>query len=98
MDCHYKTNPSARIPPVHQTLPVQQHVTRTGKGGDKNLLLGGTTWNLLKCWQLPDLHVWPQRKRQTCASLEEQQLPLLLPENGYMCTRAQRHAGGEQEL
>lgn len=41
MDCHYKTNPSARIPPVHQTLPVEQHLTWSRKGSlqkDFNLL------------------------------------------------------------
>lgn len=35
MACHYKTNPSACIPAVHQTLPVEQDVTQSGKGSYK---------------------------------------------------------------
>lgn len=37
MNCHYKTNPSACIPPVNQTLPVEQDMTQSGKGSYKNI-------------------------------------------------------------
>lgn len=52
MDCHYKTNPSPCIPPVHQTLPVEQDMTQSGKGG--------MTCNLFQGCQLSDLYMWPK--------------------------------------
>lgn len=63
MDCYYKTNLSACIPPVHQTLPVQQGMTQSGKGSYRNIYYTvGWLAICLKGCQHSDLPIWPKER------------------------------------
>lgn len=81
MACHYKTNPSACIPPVHQTLPVEQDTTQSGKGSYKKIY--STSWwgdlQFVPRLSTPWPSCWTQGKRRASTSLDVCKFSFLPP-------------------
>lgn len=91
MDCHYKTNPSVCIPPVHQTLPVEQDMTQSGKGSYKKIyfIVG---WLAICSKVVSSLtFICDPRKRHASTSSDEHEVSSS-PSSRNICILIQRYS------
>lgn len=100
MDCHYKTNPSACIPPVHQTLPVEQDMTQSGKGSYAKIYFV-VRWLAICSEVVSSLtFICDPRKRHASTSSDEHKFSLSLrPLSRNMCIliQTQSESGSQRK-